>query len=79
MMHYNFDYNIKIICYLNCMFILNSLILNKFLGKKNLEEYTKKNVFNLPTKTFIENYMKSFCDDPFNDEFAQSLVKSDIK
>lgn len=50
----------------------------KSLGKKNLEEYTKHNVFNLPTKIFIENYMKSFSEDPFNDEFPQSLMKSEI-
>lgn len=50
-----------------------------FLGKKNVEEYTKKNSYNLPTKTFIDNYIKSFCDDPFNDEFSQELLKSDVK
>lgn len=33
----------------------------------------------MPSKNFIDNYMKSFCDDPFNDEFPQSLIKSDIK
>jgi len=49
------------------------------LGKQNLEEYKKNNTFNLPTKTFIDNYMKSFCDDPFNDEFSQTLIKSDVK
>lgn len=52
---------------------------NVHVGKKNLEEYTKHNVFNLPTKIFIENYMKSFSEDPFNDEFPQSLMKSEIK
>ncbi|XP_025425976.1 mitochondrial import receptor subunit TOM70 [Sipha flava] len=50
----------------------------KKLGRQNLEEYTKNNSFNLPTKTFIDNYLKSFCDDPFNDEFPQTLVKSDV-
>lgn len=33
----------------------------------------------MPSKNFIDNYMKSFCDDPFDDEFPQSLIKSDIK
>ncbi|XP_050547936.1 mitochondrial import receptor subunit TOM70-like isoform X3 [Daktulosphaira vitifoliae] len=50
----------------------------KGLGKKNLAEFTKSHVFNLPTKTFIDNYMKSFCDDPFNDEFSQALLQSDV-
>lgn len=59
------------------MFNYNILICN--VGKKNLEEYKKHNVFNLPTKIFIENYMKSFSEDPFNDEFPQSLMKSEIK
>lgn len=53
--------------------------MNIFLGKQNLEEYTKHNDFNLPTKTFIDNYMKSFCEDPIDDEFPQSLIKSDVK
>ncbi|VVC38199.1 Tetratricopeptide repeat,Tetratricopeptide repeat-containing domain,Tetratricopeptide-like helical [Cinara cedri] len=50
----------------------------KNLGKQNLIEYTKHNTFNLPTKTFIDNYMKSFCDDPFSDEFTLTLLKSDV-
>lgn len=50
----------------------------KSLGKQNLEEYTKHNAFNLPTKIFIENYLKSFSEDPFNDEFPQTLMKSEV-
>ncbi|VVC26061.1 Tetratricopeptide repeat,Tetratricopeptide repeat-containing domain,Tetratricopeptide-like helical [Cinara cedri] len=51
---------------------------NKSLAKQNLEEYTKHNAFNLPSKIFIDNYMKTFSDDPFSDEFALTLLKSDI-
>ncbi|XP_050441648.1 mitochondrial import receptor subunit TOM70-like [Adelges cooleyi] len=50
----------------------------KNLGQQNLADYTKNHVFNLPTKTFIDSYMKSFCDDPFNDEFSQALLQSDV-
>jgi len=49
------------------------------VGKQDVEEFTKNNAFNLPTKTFIDNYMKSFHNDPFNDEFPQMLIKSDVK
>lgn len=58
---------------------MKNLISNICLGKKNLEEYQKHNIFNLPTKTYIENYIYSFSDDPFNDEFPQSLMLSDVK
>lgn len=50
-----------------------------FTGKQSLDEYKKNNTFHMPSKTFIDSYMKSFCDDPFNDEFPQTLIKSDIK
>ncbi|VVC30119.1 Tetratricopeptide repeat,Tetratricopeptide repeat-containing domain,Tetratricopeptide-like helical [Cinara cedri] len=50
----------------------------KSLGEQNLEEYTKHNAFNLPSKTFINQFLKSFCDDPFSDEFTMALLKSDI-
>lgn len=56
-----------------------SLIMNVYIGQNNLEEYMKHNAFNLPSKTFIENYLKSFSNDLFNDEFSQSLMKSDVK
>jgi len=59
--------------------INNISYVNIFLGKQDLEEYTKTNVFRLPTNIFIDNYMKSFCNDPFDDEFTESLIKSDIK
>lgn len=69
-----------IIIYKSCIMFVNSLILNVIcLGKKDLEEYKKNNVFNLPTKMCIEDYIKSFCDNPFNDEFSQLLMKSDVK
>lgn len=58
-----------------CLNILNCI----HLGKANVEKYMRSNVFNLPTKTFISNYMKSFCNDPFDDEFSQTLRKSDVK
>ncbi|VVC27137.1 Tetratricopeptide repeat,Tetratricopeptide repeat-containing domain,Tetratricopeptide-like helical [Cinara cedri] len=48
------------------------------LAKQNMEEYIKGNPLNLPSKTFIDNYLKSFCDVPFSDEFALTLLKSDI-
>lgn len=43
-----------------------------------MDNYTKKMVFNLPSKSYIENYLKSFCDDPFDEQFPQSLVKSGV-
>ncbi|VVC27612.1 Tetratricopeptide repeat-containing domain,Tetratricopeptide-like helical domain [Cinara cedri] len=52
---------------------------NKSLAKQNMEEYIKGNPLNFPSKTFIDNYLKSFCDDPFSEEFALTLLKSDIK
>ncbi|VVC26081.1 Tetratricopeptide repeat,Tetratricopeptide repeat 1,Tetratricopeptide repeat-containing [Cinara cedri] len=50
----------------------------KSLGEQNLEEYTKHKEFNLPSKTFIKQFLKSFPDDPFSDEFVLTLLKSDI-
>lgn len=53
--------------------------MNIYLGEKNLEEYMKYNAFDLPSKIYICTYLKSFCDDPYNDEFPQALVNSDEK
>jgi len=61
-----------------CKICFNNLIFTN-VGKQNVDEFTKNHTFNLPTKTFIDNYMKSFQNDPFNDEFPQTLIKSDVK
>ncbi|VVC46070.1 Tetratricopeptide repeat,Tetratricopeptide repeat-containing domain,Tetratricopeptide-like helical [Cinara cedri] len=58
--------------------IIFSNNLLKSLGEQNMEEYTKHNAFNLPSKSLINQFLKSFCDDPFSDEFALTLLKSDI-
>lgn len=55
------------------------MICDVFLGRQNIQEYIENNAFNLPTKAYIENQMNLFIDDPFNDEFSLSLIKSDIK
>ncbi|VVC39133.1 Tetratricopeptide repeat,Tetratricopeptide repeat-containing domain,Tetratricopeptide-like helical, partial [Cinara cedri] len=51
---------------------------NKNLAKQNIEEHTKYRALNLPSRAFIDSYLKSFCDDPFSEEFTMTLLKSDI-